>query len=627
MASLRLQRGDQVSVHSLQKAAHFNGAVGTVVSEGPNADGRYTIRLDGTKKTIKVKGVNLELRYRAEVPDQLDALDGYQGPRDFRDWADKEEARVAEDPPPPWFDEGLGPEFAADGTTPSSIFEPHHIHILETFFLGADSDVSYRRVGGYMQLDEERKHPHTGLTALIQAVTQMDIPMMHAVLRSGAKVDFHAGDTHGTALQKATIHECLGEGSQRSEQRSQQNPVWKAQASSCPRRTPEGRSMGLVVDFLISVGADPSIQSGDPCFSPLEIAVRAGDLDLAEAMLCGPLGDRAMDRVPDALTAAQPHETIRKQFQRVVKRVKKRFATESRPARRCPCGSGRLFDHCHGQEEGVPIHPRQLCPCKPNIERSRRRVGVGTAGGKCYAKCCYKQRHFLRETFDGLIQPPMIIPGNSSLGKSMVEAEISRLEWIEAGNSPESWNIPMDGGTPTTYGGPTSAEMLEQGLLGMYGLLFERLGNQVDPAYVWATKRCDFYHARPFSTTSRSLPKGEKLKRQQEWNELIDQYIQQRPGDDQRLALEIEKANKVSWRGGPLFHRCGNPACRNVEDTPQQFNCCSACKVTRYCSKACAKAAWKVCHKADCGKSSAEPRLNSEFLLTTGMKELMGGLD
>jgi hypothetical protein len=47
--------------------------------------------------------------------------------RDWREmsaaWLAEEKARIAASPAPAWYDEGLGPEFAADAASPSLVFD------------------------------------------------------------------------------------------------------------------------------------------------------------------------------------------------------------------------------------------------------------------------------------------------------------------------------------------------------------------------------------------------------------------------------------------------------------------------------------------------------------------------
>jgi ankyrin repeat protein len=609
MATHTFKAGDVVNLHALC-AEQFNGCEGRIVS-GPHVDGRYMVRVQGkdeekSSSTKKLKPDNLELKHRpansggaSDDPHEMDRKDS-----GIEKWKRAQEEEVARNPPPKFYDEDLGPEYAESGSTPSLVFSAQGKDTLEMISLGVDSNVSYlvetnehSEIG--IKVDFNRDHPHSGLTPLIYAALKLDIPMVKAILRTGADVDFKAND-RGPALHAICAREC---------------GFWRGE-----RRTASGRSARAVVEFLLSIGADPSVADAKGQ-TPLMYAASVGDLDLAEAILSAPLGDRAMAGLADAARMAK--EKDRKGFWKVAKAVKQRFegGGAQRPVRRCPCGSGRLPADCHDRKGGVPAHPRQLCPCDPNKEKMRR-------GDKCktYARCCLKRGHYFRESLTQVYPPPIIYGLDTEMGKLTLE---HKKRMIAEGKDPNKPlygpdNVPtMDGGTPSIFGNGVSGEMMVKMQLKMHEVVFAQVGRECDPAYAWATMRCDFYAAKPFALFHRQLPKGEKEKRQAEWNELIDRYIAERPGGDRRPALEIEKATKVSWRGGPLYHQCGSPACDKVEGAPGDFACCSACKVTRYCSKACAKAAWRVCHKADCGKPSGEPRLKSEVAVTTAMNELM----
>lgn len=53
------------------------------------------------------------------------------------------------------------------------------------------------------------------------------------------------------------------------------------------------------------------------------------------------------------------------------------------------------FLQCHGSEDGVPMHPRMPCGCKKS--------------GKMYRDCCFKRKHYWRETLTDYNPPPTFI--------------------------------------------------------------------------------------------------------------------------------------------------------------------------------------------------------------------------
>ena len=94
---------------------------------------------------------------------------------------------------------------------------------------------------------------------------------------------------------------------------------------------------------------------------------------------------------------------------------------------------------------------------------------------------------------------------------------------------------------------------------------------------------------------------------------------------DRRSHLEVGRAAKVSWSGGPLFFSCACPGCSKLEETPKVFKCCSRCKIARYCSPDCWKRAWGVCHKVECGPSVPDPRLATRLPQAWRRRRVPGG--
>ena len=211
MATHTFKAGDVVNLHALC-AEQFNGCEGRIVS-GPHVDGRYMVRVQGEDedKTKKLKPDNLELKHRPAAgsggasDDEMDRKGS-----GIEKWKRAEEEKVARDPPPKFYDEDLGPEYAESGSTPSFVFSAQGKDTLEMISLGVDSNVSFLVVGEHsdrVMVDFNRDHPHSGLTPLIYAALQLDLPMVKAVLRTGADVNFKANG-RGPALQAICAREC-----------------------------------------------------------------------------------------------------------------------------------------------------------------------------------------------------------------------------------------------------------------------------------------------------------------------------------------------------------------------------------------------------------------------------------
>jgi hypothetical protein len=59
-----------------------------------------------------------------------------------------------------------------------------------------------------------------------------------------------------------------------------------------------------------------------------------------------------------------------------------------------------------------------------------------------------------------------------------------------------------------------------------------------------------------------------------------------------------------------------------VEEEPSEFQLCSKCKQSRFCSPQCFKAAWKPHHKLVCGTDEAEPRLPSQVAFAKAIEDM-----
>ena len=132
-----------------------------------------------------------------------------------------------------------------------------------------------------------------------------------------------------------------------------------------------------------------------------------------------------------------------------------------------------------------------------------------------------------------------------------------------------------------------------------------------DAAYAGAAASSEFLHARPWRLDG--LGRAEMERRRDAWNAAVDAH------GGGRDPLEVARAAKVDWHGGPLHARCGNPGCGAVEATPGAFARCARC-VVAYCGRACQKAAWKPHHKAACGTAAGDPRLPSEVAVDRALR-------
>jgi len=121
----------------------------------------------------------------------------------------------------------------------------------------------------------------------------------------------------------------------------------------------------------------------------------------------------------------------------------------------------------------------------------------------------------------------------------------------------------------------------------------------IDLAYAYAMKEVQFL-PRP---QGRSFSKDGCLVAQQRWNAAIDKYIADVGLSVQRKE-EIERTAKIGHSNGALYRTCEGVGCNKLEGRDiEKLDCCSTCRMSVYCSRACQSSAW-TSHKAVCGQVS-----------------------
>ncbi|KAF8172502.1 hypothetical protein BJ912DRAFT_101664 [Pholiota molesta] len=227
---------------------------------------------------------------------------------------------------------------------------------------------------------------------------------------------------------------------------------------------------------------------------------------------------------------------------------------QPRPAKMCPCWSGKPLHECHANRHSYPLE--FMCIC-------------GSA--KIYKKCCLLKTP-VSEKWDDEHQ--RIVHYLDSTGQEQVP--------------PPSHN----------------AKLLEANKMVATLLLMQ---NSIDPAFAYAMERHIWYPRIPTprdrKTFSRSIQEGW----QKGWNALIDEYIDK--GIDNRSRFDIERAAKTSVWGGALIRTCEGDGCSKVEQRDvASLKYCTKCHIAVYCSPICQKSVWPT-HKQICGKAEQRPQL------------------
>ncbi|KAJ7677357.1 hypothetical protein B0H17DRAFT_1079511 [Mycena rosella] len=246
----------------------------------------------------------------------------------------------------------------------------------------------------------------------------------------------------------------------------------------------------------------------------------------------------------------------------------------SRPARICPCWSGKTVANCHAKE-AQPYPLTYVCVC---------------GSGKTYESCCFHRRAYVLEKWNPTLNRIMHdydrVTGNPML--KGIRAEVERMqEQAQACGMEIDERLLMPGIKPGKNAKKFDNKHLSEELLGK-GL--------IDPAFAYAQSRVDF----------APKPQARKISRhtaehcQKRWNAWVDEYIDTQR--DPRSRKEIERAAKIGTWNGALIRICEGPDCRKVEGTDvERLKSCSKCKMSVYCGSDCQKRAWKA-HKTKCGK-------------------------
>jgi hypothetical protein len=401
-----------------------------------------------------------------------------------------------------------------------------------------------------------------------------DIPVLNALGHYAANYDLPEKESGLTALAMVVIGlRVMGDAIQGGQRRNMDTLKW-----------------------LLARGANPNLADKDG-YTPFHHAVTrtrpianaTAPIDIA---VCKLLLDYGAD--PSVLARCRPQDAS-------VKAILEKYAisnaesirkgTKKRPPLICPCGNDVPVNECHGAKNGVPLHPRMFCGC---------------GGGKVYAKCCMKRRYFYRETLTAFIPPPRVISDPNVL-KSMAKIHLDALE------EGKRKGLSLAEINSTKIFPNVSSDMVQESYAKMADYVTDP---RLDRCFRWALRHPtnDFMCARPWRKN------GECLKRRDEWNSIVDDYVSRRAElGDNRSDEEIARLNKVNWQGSANWKHCGNPECSIEEVEPMSFQSCSRCAIVCYCSRDCQKAHWKQ-HKPECGEQHTEHLLPSQIVLIQAME-------
>ncbi|KAJ7352505.1 hypothetical protein DFH08DRAFT_1078177, partial [Mycena albidolilacea] len=208
-----------------------------------------------------------------------------------------------------------------------------------------------------------------------------------------------------------------------------------------------------------------------------------------------------------------------------------RVPNAPRPARKCPCWSGKIVSECHENAQPYPLAYLRVGKWDPTLKRIMHDYdNSGTS-----------------------LMERTVLPKSRKMRQA---ARASGLEFED--------DLPDLKMTP---------EMWQD----MAGKLLGQDPGPIDPAFAYAFTRALFL-PRPWGRRrSRVLCESE----QQRWNKLVDEYICTQK--DGRSKHSIERAAKIGTWHGALIRACEGPSCTKIEGpNGESFKHCSKCKMVLY---------------------------------------------
>ncbi|KII86011.1 hypothetical protein PLICRDRAFT_44466 [Plicaturopsis crispa FD-325 SS-3] len=312
------------------------------------------------------------------------------------------------------------------------------------------------------------------------------------------------------------------------------------------------------------------------------------------------------ESIPDCLTPIVegpvfPSAAMKSRFAELVKAFSKR---RTRPARQCPCFSGRTLADCHGSAKSTPYPPSYICFC---------------GSGKTYRHCCDRVDSHMEERWSDKDQRMTVAYATKS--------------W-DAEDDPYSAIRLQAAVGVTEYGEQVVLTVDEQkrrmaarddAELGIYKWAANDLcaRGTLEPAYAFAAQSA-ILRMRPSGRRQRELSRHMYTLLQEAWNAAVDAYIGL--GTDARPKEEIERSAKIGIFHGALYRRCEGPQCTKLEGRDiAKLKTCARCSIAPYCSKTCQAAAWRT-HKPECGSDDQrEQALPAQLTLNKYFEELTTG--
>jgi len=316
-------------------------------------------------------------------------------------------------------------------------------------------------------------HPDAQIPRTYLQIASMigDAPLLCEMIRAGGTVDIQ--DVKGnTALSLAlgSLVSCqmaLNANIPKPRSMSSQKLPASAERSTALLR------LAYIVRVLIEQHADVNHQING--MSPLHLACQVRDWDLIALMLKhgANLSATSSNYPPSVLLSSSVDKS------RFFALVQEFPAGNARPARMCPCFSGRPLFTCH-EADALLYPPTMLCPC---------------ASGKSYGKCCIRRKMVMEEMWDEKSKrimassiTPLSLPGLPKHQEDKVRRNVEgMMDAMEFLGFEEELGLPYKGllndkmqmKNAMEFKAGEADELLAKGL--------------IDPAYAYALKIHDFW--------------------------------------------------------------------------------------------------------------------------------------
>ncbi len=295
-------------------------------------------------------------------------------------------------------------------------------------------------------------------TFLHLAAKKGDIPLAHEIIRMGIPLDYKDKDGVTPLFLALEYLYVLSKVTAASKDMPMPQTGAIADTLRSPYWSSTAERITRVASLIIEQHADVNL--GQFGRTPLSLATDVGNWKLVELLL------RHGAHRPPIAHISFATSTDKSLYLALVKKVK---LTTPRPPQLCPCWSGQLLSKCHGQNS-QPYPADFLCRCGRH---------------KTYRNCCAKRAFKMEEEWD---QDNKCISTVEVRKLSVPEVPVEFAEDFDAGGQ-----VFREGLAQIQSDPELCREMLGKLAATKAKFFGDALGDEVDPAYAFASNSNDFF--------------------------------------------------------------------------------------------------------------------------------------